>query len=100
MENWKSDNKDIEDVRGLIREAKEIKKLAPPIIAFRAVATTTTTAAHPGTKIMLTNIVIIVALVVFRDIIYNYGNGYSDGVFTAPLHGLYTFYAQMRPNVG
>jgi len=81
---FKSENKDIEDVRGLIQEAKEIKKLAPPIIAFRASATTTTTAAQP---------------VIFREVAYNYGNGYSEGVFRAPLKGLYSFYAQMRSNV-
>ena len=43
-----SDNKDIEDVRALIQESKEIEKLAPPMIAFRATGTMTTQAADPG----------------------------------------------------
>ena len=42
------DNKDIEDVRALIQESKEIEKLAPPMIAFRATGTMTTQAADPG----------------------------------------------------
>ena len=46
------DNKDIEDVRALIQESKEIEKLAPPMIAFRATGTMTTQAADPGKIIM------------------------------------------------
>ena len=38
-------------------------------------------------------------LVEFRETVYNYGEAFQKGVFTAPFKGFYTFYGQMRSNV-
>ena len=98
------DNKDIEDVRALIQESKEIEKLAPPMIAFRATGTMTTQAADPGKSSQVTFSVLFVIfltffVVEFRETVYNYGEAFQKGVFTAPYKGFYTFYGQMRSNV-
>ena len=37
--------------------------------------------------------------VLFRDVQYNHGSAYKDGVFTSPFSGLFAFYVQMRSSV-